>query len=66
MYNEIIENVKTGKTYNVRFQEYVGPIELYCTKEGVVVDSFGVEISPDGVKKLRKMERVLEKRRLWE
>lgn len=66
MYNEIITNAKTGKTYNVQFQEYVGPIELYRTKDGLVVDSFGVEISQDGVKKLRKLERVLEKRRLWD
>lgn len=66
MYNEIIENPKTKKTYNVQFFQSVGPIDLYRTKEGIVIDSYGVEISPEGVKKLKKMERVLEKRRLWE
>ena len=65
MYNEIIENPKSGKTYNVKYFQSVGPIDLYLTQDGIVVDSFGVEISPDGVKKLKKLERVLEKRRLW-
>lgn len=64
MYNETIQN-KDGKVYQVKFYQSVGPIDLYITETGVIVDNYGIEISAKGVEKLKKLEKVMEKRRLF-